>query len=393
MKQNRRDFIKTAQHTVLASALVSVGSHPILGANERIRMGGIGVGDRGTDRLRAAQRLGAKVVALCDVNELMLDRAQNSLGGEADRYSDHRKILERKDIDAFVLATPDHWHHDIFLDAMEAGKDVYQEKPLSHTIEEGKSMVEAAQKTDRVVQIGNHRRSGKHWHDAYQLIKEGVIGDVKWVRTYDCRHWADGDPYQARGHDKNLYNPDKLDWERFQGNAPKHPYHSDRASAWRWYWDYAGGLLTDIGAHNIDVAMWMTDSTTPKSVVSNGNVYHLDFWETPDICHTTMDFGHCSVDFTAQFVNGFEGYGHTIYGTKGTLVQVHPTITVYLHEKGKTPVETWEMNDEGIDHMRNFLECVKSREETNSPIETAHQVITACHWSNIAYRENRKILL
>jgi predicted dehydrogenase len=392
MKQNRRDFMQnTAKGTALTSFAVSVGPISILGANERIRMGGIGAGDRGTDRLRAAQRLGAEIVALCDVNQLMLDHAREVLGGAADRYEVHQDLLERDDIDALVIAPPDHWHHDIFIDAMQAGKDVYQEKPLSHTIEAGARMVEAAEKANRVVQIGNHRRSGKHWHDAYQAIKEGKIGEIKWIRTYDCRDWSKGDPYQARGRNKNLYDPNKINWKRFLGPAPSRPYSSDRASAWRWYWDYAGGLLTDIGAHNIDVAMWMTDCEAPRSVTANGGTYLLDFWETPDVVHTTMDCGTFSIDFSVVFTNGHDGYGHVIYGTKGTIVQENSSVKIFAADNREKPTVEWPMNDEGTAHMQNFLDCVKSRKPTNSPIATAHKVITACHLSNIAFRKETKI--
>ncbi|MEW6237560.1 MAG: Gfo/Idh/MocA family oxidoreductase [Candidatus Omnitrophota bacterium] len=394
MKNNRREFMKkSTQNAALASVLVSIGSHSILGANERIRLGGIGVGDRGQDRLRAAMKFNAEAVALCDVNQLMLEQAREKLGGTAELYKEHEKLLERNDIDAVVLATPDHWHHDIFLDAMAAEKDAYQEKPLSHTIEEGASMVKAAKKTDRVVQIGNHRRSGTHWHEAFKAIKEGVIGEVKWVRTYDCRNFSNGDPYQIRGRNKALYDPEKIDWKRFLGKAPQKPYSSDRASAWRWFWDYAGGLLTDIGAHNIDVAMWMSDCLDIQSVVSNGGVYHLDFWETPDVAHTTMDCGTFSIDFSVQFLNGYDGYGHSIFGTKGAVIQSDQDnfVRIYSQDDRSKSIAEWEMNNEGDAHMANFLDCVKSRAKTNSPIETANRVITACQLSNMAYRLNKKI--
>ncbi len=390
MTQNRRHFM---QNAVITSAFISIGSHSILGANDRIRMGGIGTGDRGKNRLHTAQRLGAEIAALCDVNQLMLEHAQEVTGGKADLYEYHQELLERNDIDALVLATPDHWHEEIFIDAMEAGKDVYQEKPLSHTIEEGQRMVKSAKKSGGVVQIGNHRRSGTHWHEAYKAIREGAIGKVKWVRTYDCRDWSNGDPYQARGKNKDFFDESKINWERFLGPAPSVPYSSDRASAWRWFWDYAGGLLTDIGAHNVDIALWMMDCYDIRSVTSNGGVYVLDFWQTPDVVHTTMDTGNGLIDFSAVFVNGHDGYGHSIYGTDGTIVQHHsdPFVRMYSADNRNKPVTEWKMNDEGTAHMQNFLDCVRSRKQTNSPIETANKVITACHLSNIAYREETKI--
>ena len=393
MKQQRRSFLKQAGQAAALVPILSLGPRSVLGANDRVRMGGIGVGDRGTDRLKTAQRLGADVVVLCDVNQLMLDRAGAVCGGSVERMEDHRQLLERKDIDAVVIAPPDHWHHDIFLDAIRAGKDVYIEKPLSKTIAEGESMVQAAQQSNQVVQVGNHRRSGTHWHAARQAIQDGMIGEIKWVRSYDCRDFSQGDPYQLRSRDPNLYNPEKINWKHFLGNAPDRPYTPERASAWRWYWDYAGGLLTDIGAHNNDVAMWMSDCLDVRSVTANGGNYFFDFWETPDVVHATFDCRRFSIDFTVQFINGHDGYGHSIYGTKGCIVQQYPDNVVYLYSQGdrRKPVVKWEMNDEGTAHMQNFLDCVKSRKPTNSPIATAHKIITACHLSNLAYRQETKV--
>lgn len=394
MKNNRRIFLqKTFKTTAFATLAIHAGSHSILGANDRIRLGVIGSGDRGTDRFRTAMALGAEVVAVCDVNQITLARARSLIDDKADAYNEHERVLERKDIDAVIIATPDHWHRDIFLDAMNAGKDVYQEKPLSKTIEEGKSMVEAAQKANRIVQIGNHRRSGSHWREAFKAIRDGLIGDIKWIRTYDCRNFSGGDPWQVRGRDLDRYDPAKIDWKRFLGSAPDRPYSPERCSAWRWFWDYAGGLLTDIGAHNVDVGLWMADTLNVKSVVANGGTYHFDFWETPDIVHTTMDCGTFSLDFSVNFVNGFDNYGHSIFGTKGSIVQHgnDPFVKAFTQDNPNEPVTKWEMNDEGTAHMQNFLDCVKSRQTPNSPIGTAHKIITACHLSNIAYRQGSKI--
>lgn len=387
---NRRRFIK---NSTITTAMISVGPNAILGANDRIRMGGIGTGDRGKDRLRTANRLGAEVVALCDVNQGMLDQASASFDGKPQRFTYHEELLEQKNIDALVIAVPDHWHHDIFIDAIQAGYDIYMEKPLSKTIAEGGEMVTAVNNSECIVQIGNHRRSGTHWHHAKQAIDDGAIGQIRWVRTWDCRHWADGDPYQKRGQNKTLFNPERIDWKRFLGNAPYHPYSSDRASAWRWFWDYAGGLLTDIGAHNIDIALWMGNGYDVRSVVSNGSVYHLDFWQTPDIVHTTIDCGTYCVDFSAQFTNGFDGYGHAIYGTEGTIIQEMRSPYVKLFEKGNVqePKQQWKMNNEGDAHMQNFLDCVKSRKQPHSPIATANKVIAVCHHANQAYREKKRV--
>ena len=246
------------------------------------------------------------------------------------------------------------WHHDIFIDAINAGRDIYQEKPLSHTIDEGRRMVDAAKASDRVVQIGNHRRSGSHWHQAFQAIREGLIGEIISIRTYDCRNFSGGDPWQARGRNLSIYDSTKIDWKRFLGKAPERPYSPERCSAWRWFWDYAGGLLTDIGAHNIDVALWMADQLEIQSVVANGGVYHFDFWETPDVVHSVMDCGTFSIGFTVNFVNGYDGYRHSIFGTKGSVIQQHPDKLIGSTHRITTKSHCGVGDEQGAAHMQEF---------------------------------------
>jgi len=388
-KRTRREFLRdsTAALGVLAAGAAAPGR--VLGANERIRIGGIGVGDRGTDRLRMAQRLGAEIVAMADVNEAMLDRAEKAIGHKVARYRDYRDLLARDDIDAVINATPDHWHHDVLVDAIRAGKDVYTEKPLSHTIEEGLDIVKVVKSSDRIVQVGNQRRSGDHWAKARELVAAGKIGEIKWVRTWDTRYRLI-DPYQARAKDRNLFNPDRIDWDRFLGKAPKRPFDPMRCSAWRWFWDYAGGLMTDIGPHMLDVAHWITDTLGPKSVVCNGGNYHYPGWETPDNVHAILDCGTFAIVFSVQFMNGLDGDGAAFYGTKGAIVQCRDGKFRFYDTKNRV-VEEWGMMNEGKAHMQNFLDCCRSRKRPNSPAEIGHYVLTGAHLANISYRTGRRI--
>ena len=279
---NRRAFLKnTAAAGAGTLAVARIAPPSALGANDRIRLGGIGTGDRGSSRLRTAERLGAEIVALADINGGMLDRCISRLEAKPKRYVDYRDLLARDDIDGLINATPDHWHRDVLIDSIQAKKDVYTEKPLSRTIEEGQEMVEAVQASKQIVQVGNQRRSGKHWAIARDIIAEGKIGELKWIRTWDCRYRL-VDPYQDRVKDKDLFDPKRIDWQRFLGSAPSRAFDAERCSAWRWFWDYAGGLMTDIGPHMLDVAMWLADCPGPKSVVCNGGNYHYPRWETPD---------------------------------------------------------------------------------------------------------------
>jgi predicted dehydrogenase len=385
----RRRFFKHSAKAAAAAAMTSFSGRSILGANDRIRIAGIGCGDRGTDRLAMAQRLGAEIVALADVNDAMLDRCEKSLGVKVRRFRNYPDLLALDAVDAVINATPDHWHRDVLLDAVKAGKDVYTEKPLARTIDEGLDIVKAVKASDRIVQVGNQRRSGEHWARAHDLVKAGKIGPVRFVRTWDCRYRL-VDPYQARANDKSLYDPARIDWDLFLGRAPKRPFDAQRCSAWRWFWDYAGGLMTDIGPHMLDVAHWITDTLGPKSVVCNGGNYHYQGWETPDNVHAILDCGSFAIVFSVQFMNGYDSDGAAFYGTEGTILQC-PDGKFRRFDIKNRELESWEMTNDGRDHMQNFLDCIKSRKQPNSPAETGHRVLTGAHLANIAYREGKMV--
>lgn len=383
----RRQFIATA--ATVGAALSPFAPSSAYGANERVRLGGIGTGDRGTDRLRTAKRLGAEIVALADINEAMLDRAEGALDQKADRYRDYNDLLAREDIDGVIIASPDHWHHDMVIDALAAKKDIYIEKPFSRTIDEGNAMVDAVKAAQQVVQVGNQRRSGAHWKRAHDVVASGAIGEIKWVRTWDCRYRLI-DPYQSRAENKELYNPDRIDWKRFLGTAPDRPFDAERCSAWRWFWDYAGGLMTDIGPHMLDVAMWVTESPGPVSVVCNGGNYHYPRWETPDNVHAILDCATYAIVFDVQFMNGYEGDGAAFYGTKGSLIQQRDG-SFGLFDTSNQQIDKWDAGDDGTTHMQNFLDCIISRQTPNSPAEMGNRVIIGAHLANIAYRAGKRV--
>ena len=415
----RRSFLKSG--TATAAGLITFGVPAVnaLGANDRLNIGLIGCGGRGRSLMREAVKQGQNIVALCDVADFRIDDALNDLlkartagraavgGGSAHAtasravrekpatYRDHRKLLEHKNLDAVIIATPDHWHHDVLIDTMAAAKDTYVEKPLSHSIEEGKSMVSAVRKTKCVVQVGNQRHSGEHWRRCREVIASPDFGDLVWVKVWDCRNWVKRDPFAPpKGFH---YDPAKLDWRRFLGHAPQRDFDPHRYFAWRWYWDYAGGLMTDIGAHQLDIVQWLGGVEAPKSVVANGGVYHFKYWETPDVIHGVWDYGTFAATFAVEFVNGYDGVGATFYGTKMTLwadadkeVRVYRTIDKPLPTQ--KPVMAWKVEYEGPAHMANWLECCRSRKEPNSTIELGHQVITAAHLANMAYRSGKKVV-
>jgi predicted dehydrogenase len=391
-KVDRREFVKQTTITALAAVGMTASSYArVIGSNDRIRLGGIGPGDRGAGRLAAAQKLGADIVTLADVNKGMLEMAQKKLAAPVEKtYIDYNDMLARKDIDGVIVATPDHLHHDCLLAAVQAGKDVYIEKPLCRTIEEGENMVAKVKASKQIVQVGNQRRSGEHFKKARDLVVSGAIGEIRFVRIWDFRY-RPVDPYIKRSKDQSLYAPELIDWPRFLGRAPKRPYDPKRASAWRWFWDYAGGLMTDIGPHWLDVAMWITGSDGPLSVSCNGGKYQNLDWETPDNVHAILDCGTFAIVFMVQFMNGQEYDGAAFYGLEGSIVQENNRGMMVRYDKNRKEVESWPVADESAAHMQNFLDCMRSRRQPNSPVELGNRVLVGAHLANESFRSGKRV--
>lgn len=386
---DRRTFIAG---TLLATAGVSAASYSrIIGANDRIRLGGIGPGDRGSGRIATAKKLGADIVALADVNKAMLDLAQKALGAPVEKtYVDYHDLLARNDIDGVIIASPDHHHHRMLLDAVKAGKDAYIEKPLARTIEQGEDMVRNVKASKQIVQVGNQRRSGEHFKRAREIVAAGTIGPIRFVRIWDFRY-RPLDPYMKRSSNRELFAPELIDWPRFLGSAPKRPFDAKRASAWRWYFDYAGGLMTDIAPHWLDVAMWITGSDGPRRVTCNGGNYQSPDWEWPDNVHATLDCGTFAIVFMVQFMNGQEFDGAAFYGLEGAIVQENDKGMMVRYDKKRKAVESWPVVEEGTAHMQNFLDCMKSRQQPNSPVELANRVLIGAHLANESYLSGKRV--
>jgi predicted dehydrogenase len=393
---DRRDFVKqsivTATFTAGATAGMSAKSYSrVIGANDRIRLGGIGPGDRGSGRVATAQKLGADIVALCDVNKGMLELTQKRLSAPIEKtYVDYKDLLAHKDLDGVIIATPDHLHHDCLIAAVQAGKDAYIEKPLCRTIEEGENMVAKVKASKQIVQVGNQRRSGDHFKKARDIVASGGIGEIRFVRIWDFRY-RPVDPYIKRSKDQSLFAPEVIDWPRFLGRAPKRPYDAKRASGWRWFWDYAGGLMTDIGPHWLDVAMWITGSDGPRTVSSNGGKYQNLDWETPDNVHAILDCGSFAIVFMVQFMNGQEYDGAAFYGLEGSIVQENNRGMMVRYDKSRKEVESWKVTDESAAHMQNFLDCMRDRKQPNSPVELANRVLVGAHLANESFRSGKRV--
>ncbi len=395
---SRRTFLRSS--TALGLGLAATGlladdarAQQPAGANDKIVMALIGSGGRGTRLMRvAAGAPNVEFAMVCDVYEPRLQQAREQAGDQCVAVREYQRVLDNKDVGAVIIATPDHWHRRIFLDALQAGKDIYCEKPMSKTIEEGREMVDAAQATDRVVQIGTHRRSGQNYPQARKLVEDGKLGVIHFVRAYDCRNYCQRDPFAPpKDLDPDAFRA-QLDWEAFQGSAPRRELDPHRYFAWRWFWDYAGGLMTDVGVHVMDIVHLITAASRPRSVVAHGAVYELDYWQTPDVVNAVFDYGSHSVALTFNFTNGHQGNGIMFYGSQATMEVRGSAIFVYPEQGDRSKPEVMLPGSPETElHVGNFLSCVRSREKPNAPVELGHSSLVPSHLANIAYRQRKMV--
>ncbi|HUU13830.1 MAG TPA: Gfo/Idh/MocA family oxidoreductase, partial [Terriglobia bacterium] len=272
---NRRDFMKRAALTsaTVSLAMSGLSTRSVLGANDKIRLGVIGTGRQGVDNMQNFMQHGVEVAGVCDVFEPNLEKGLKAAGGNAKTYTDFRLMLEDKDIDVIIVATPDHWHPQQCVMGCQAGKDVYVEKPISVAVEEGKKMVEAARKYKRVVQVGTWQRSNIHFQKAASAIQQGMIGDVSFVRTWNYSNiHPDG-----IGNPPDSDPPAGLDWDMWLGPAPMVPYNwnrfgvGDRWSTFRYFYDYANGWLGDWCVHLLDIVQWAMNVDGPTAITASGS--------------------------------------------------------------------------------------------------------------------------
>jgi predicted dehydrogenase len=403
------------------SAVTAAGYSRILGANDRVRMGYIGLGNRGDQVHDAFLEHGdQQTVAVCDLREDYLDLAVKKSRATPKRYKEYRALLDDKDVDAVVIATPDHWHAIMFIEACNAGKDVYVEKPLSLTVYEGRKMVETAGRTGRVAQVGTNRRSWKSYSEAAEFIRSGGIGRVSAARCFHIHNeWPIG-----LGKAPDGPPPSAEEWDRWLGPAPKVPYNPNRMYYnFRWFYDYSGGQLTNFGVHYIDIIRWFLGLETPKAVAAIGG--HCagiqDNREIPDTMEVVWEFaGPTIVNFSQYNANAAPGNGPNseieFRGTKGTLYVNYANWEVvpepisdfpigYAGGKGygnpvdrsggnrrkrKPQIEPRKYKGSAeydtASHARNFLDCIKTRGKCNADILTGHLSTSSTLIGNIAHK-------
>jgi predicted dehydrogenase len=401
----RRHFIGKATLAALAagtfqSPFVRTARANEPGANDKIRLGLIGCGGMGQGDLKCFF-LNPEVdcAVICDVDDDQIAKGvaicEDKRGKKPDTVKDFRRVLDRKDVDIVLIATPDHWHALPMVMAAQAGKDIYTEKPLAKTIDEGRAMVEAAKHYNRIVQMGSQWRSSTHIIEATEIIRSGKLGKVTLTRA-----WAFLDWLESIGHVPDSTVPAGVDYDMWLGPAPLHAFNKNRfLFNFRWFWDYAGGLMTDWGVHLLNMVQMGMPTEDPKSVFSCGGKYILDDdSQTPDSQVTVYDFPSYQMiwEHRAGLNNGLNSrsWGVEWHGTEGNII-LNDAGWELITEPKKANTPSQKKRATGEDprkaHVRNFLDCVSSRKQPVLNLEIGHRISTLAHLGNIAYRTGDKI--
>ena len=381
-----------ASRRMFIGAAVSAASYGrILGANDRVQVGAIGTGSRCRYLLSLLNKIGSNdIVAVCDVyGPHRAEAKAKHAVASAREYVDFRELLDRKDIDAVVIGTPDHWHVPVATAAMRAGKDVYCEKPVTHTLDESEGLIATVRDTKRVLQTGTQQRSWDHYLRAKELIEGGELGQVTFIRTY----W-----YQNHLHkpDEPSIDTSQLDWKQFLGTASDRPFDADQYAHWRWYWDFGGGAMTDLFIHWVDVAQWFMADDKPLRATATGTKAILQERQTPDTMSAALSYNKCLVEFDCSLIGYIEGGGLLIRGTKGAMRLHRRGFTIYgeiptYSEQYEPPTARQQViskQDGTLAHMKNFLDCMRSRNTPNAGVEVGVAAARAGHVANFALRGN-----
>ena len=419
--KTRRKFLQRSLHfsAVAGAAILDARPLPsqnatsharVLGSNERIRVGLIGCGGMGRANLRDFLEVkNVECVALCDVDDAQSANAQKDTENRSNHHPalvtrDFRRLLELRELAAVIVATPDHWHALPAVMACQAGKDVYVEKPLGLTISEGRMMVDAARKYNRVVQMGTQQRSASHYQAAVDYVRSGKLGKIRLVRAW-CYLDSKGEMPKVPDSDP----PPTVDYDFWLGPAKKRPFNKNRFhSDFRWFWDYAGGLATDWGAHMIDIANWAMGIKAPGSAVSVGGKfgYPNDAMETPDTQQILWNFPEFSMIWEHALGIGrgpeIRPHGVLFHGNDAALVVDRDGWEVYSEtdavKAGMRSFKTAGVPRQGsgnqdyhLLHVQNFIDCMRSRKRPNSDVEIGHNSMVACHLGNIALRLGRQV--
>ncbi len=418
---DRRTFLKSAA-LAAGPALVSGRA---AATNDKVNVGWIGVGTRGyagLDWLHTAAANDVQITAICDTYQGYIarakDRMQTVWGSTPKTFVDYHDLLADKSIDAVYIMTPEHLHHDMTIAALRAGKHVYIEKPLAHTIEEGFDIVREWQKAGKIVQVGTQNRSSSLYKKAKELIKQGMVGDVHFVRAFWYRNGLPNEPSWRYAIPPEA-NPQNTDWKKFLGTAPQRDWDAERYFQWRLYWDYSGGISTDLLVHQTDIVNFMLDKTTPKSCMASGGIYRwtdkTDDRDVPDTLSAIYDYSdRFQINYSCYLGNEFFGYGEEICGNEGTIrvmnrQDLYFEPEMYNSRRPNAPnrapeniksraalhingVQEYKESDGAINHFRNFIQAILGKEQVIAPPPVGQQAAISGHMATLSYKNQKKVL-
>jgi len=416
MNQSRRRFIRSSS-VLLGTTLFGVdallANRKLVAPSDQIRVGLIGCKGMGWSNMRSMLGVsGVHCVALCDVDDTVLEERSDEVlkieGKKPAIYKDYRKLLDNKGIDVVIIGTPDHWHCLPFVHALQADKHVYVEKPIANTIEECNLMVNAAKKYGKIVQVGQWQRSGTHYKEAIEIVRSGDLGNIRLVKVWAYQGWLKPIKVVA-----NSPIPNGVDYKMWLGPAPTRPFNQNRFHFnFRWFWDYAGGLMTDWGVHEIDIALYAMNAVTPKSIMASGGkfAYPDDASETPDTLQATFEYDTFNMLWEHATGIDYGPYkrreGIAFIGNNGTLVLNRDGYEVLVEKEGTgysswgedkmkivAPVETAEEVSYLDLHTANFVDAIRANDSSilNTPIESGSVAAINAQMGNIAYKTGQKI--
>lgn len=394
LKTDRRTFVKKVGVGAAAFAIAN-SAHS---ANDTIQIGCIGVGGRFRHLARDLVLMDdVHVVGVCDVWDQQIGMAKNIFGHDVFSSKEYRDILERTDVDAVLIATPNHWHVPMTVEACKAGKDVYVEKPLTVNLAEGARAIDAQNTYRRIVQVGMQQRSMPHLIKAKEIVESGILGDIHKVHLT----WNRNAPTTQRP--QYGIDPSTVDWKRFLGSAADRPFDEVTFRDWRWTWEFGGGILTDLMVHYLDVAHWYCEVDHPSTAATIGDhVTTAGIWETPDTIQTLLHYPEkkLQIYFEGTFINArnaammeFMGTNATLYADRGRY-EIHPEndrvqYSEWILGEGKRGADFYSTPNCGLLHMRNWIECIRSRQQPNAPAEAGVSAAAGAHLGNLAYRHQK----
>lgn len=405
LKPSRRRFLGTAAAGLaIPRPATAASANRVIGANDRINIGFIGVGGRGRGHLRriharSQEQADVQVVAVSDIYTKRKERARLMAKlAPKDVHHEYRDMLSREDVDAVYISSPDHWHAPMTFDALDSGKDVYLEKPMTYTLHEAREVAERVRLLKRVLQVGSQHLSEQRYHRAREVIAKGWIGQPLWTQNTYSRNSLHGE-WNYRIDEEGT--PENIDWNLFQGPAPAREFNADRYFRWRKYWDYSGGIATDLFYHRLAPLEFAIGMGFPTRVSANGGIYVHKDREVPDTYSTNIEYEDHYALLSASMASAAanQWMPPVIYGHEGTIQFVPGGLAVFPEHQFRKkfeaatgapevliPVERRDMDD---DHTSNFLDCVRSRKDPVFDADMGYKVMTAIDLGVKSYRQNK----